>query len=473
MPRPCKEKITLPKKRGRKPKLLSAPKVPVSTQTKKQIETLETLKGFKDILPLDAPYWDFVRGIFYDLAKSYSFKIIETPVLEQLALFKRNLGKYTDIVEKELFEFIDKGGVAVALRPEGTSGVARSYINHGMHNLPQPVKVFYDGPMFRYENPQAGRMREHHQIGFEVFGSESSAVEVQLMLLAHNALKEIGLSSSLEINSMGCASCRETFKEALVEYYKSRRRELCEDCKRRISKNPIRLLDCKEEMCQPIKENAPQIIDFLDENCKKHFMQVLEMLDELEIPYNLNPFLVRGLDYYTRTVFEFRPLGEQKSQSALLGGGRFDVLVEQMGGQPTSAAGMACGLERLIMRIKEEGVLLPAKKRPDIFLAHLGPDAKKRAMRLFEELRKEGFALIENFAKDSLKQQLENANKARVRFTLILGQKELQENNILLRDMDAGVQEEIDIKKLVPELRKKLEQKSLLPELEEGSTDMI
>lgn len=459
MSRPKKaQKIVPPKKRGRKPKLAA----PVASQPKilpvekKKAETPEVLKGFKDILPLDAPYWDYVRKKVYQLAADYGFKWMETPILESLSLFKRGLGKYTDIVEKEMFEFIDKGGEAVALRPEGTAGVARAYINHGMHNLPQPLKLFYDGPIFRYENPQSGRLREHHQIGFEILGSLSPAADAQLILFGHNILKELGVTFSLQINSIGCPNCREAFQNALVEYLKPFRKDFCEDCKRRLARNPLRILDCKEDGCQKSKENAPQVVDFLDEECKKHFMRTLEILDELEVVYNLNSFLVRGLDYYTRTVFEFWPTGENKSQSSILSGGRYDNLIENLGGQSTPAVGFGMGIERLIMRLKEEGVVLPALPSADVFVAHLGIEARKKAMAIFEDLRKEGFRVAENFAKDSLKQQLENANKAKVRFTLILGQKELSEGTILLRDMDAGIQEVIDLKRIASELQKKL-----------------
>lgn len=423
---------------------------------KKKNEPLETLKGFKDLLPMDMSYWRFVHDKVQKLADDYGFRAIETPILEFAALFKRSLGKHTDIVEKEMFEFIDRGGDAVALRPEGTAGIARAYINHGMHNLPQPLKVCYEGPMFRYENPQSGRLREHHQAGFEILGSASPAADAQLVLIGNNLLNEFGVTFTLQINSIGCPVCREVFKTALLEYYKPLRRQLCEDCKRRMVRNPLRLLDCKEEECQRLREGAPHIVDFLDEECKKHFMQVLEFLDELNISYNLNPFLVRGLDYYTRTVFEFWPVGDVKAQSSLVNGGRYDNLIEELGGLPTPAVGFGMGFERIIARIKDEGVVVPALPRPDVFIAHLGIEARKKAMVIFEDLRKAGFAVAENFAKESLKQQLEAANKLRAKLALIFGQKEMQEKTILLRDMDAGVQEIIDQKKLVAELKKRL-----------------
>lgn len=460
MSRPKKAVSAEPlKKRGRKPKLEVTAAVAVpkpALAPKKKIEPPETLKGFKDILPIDAPYWRFVRDKAQKFADDYGFKAIETPILELAALFKRGLGKHTDIVEKEMFEFIDRGGDAVALRPEGTAGIARAYINHGMHNLLQPLKVCYEGPMFRYENPQSGRLREHHQAGFEILGSASPAADAQLILIGNNLLNELGVTFALQINSIGCHVCREVFKTALLEYYKPFRKQLCEDCKRRMVRNPLRLLDCKEEGCQKVREGAPHIVDYLDEECKKHFMQVLEFLDELNIPYNLNPFLVRGLDYYTRTVFEFWPVGDVKAQSSLVNGGRYDNLIEELGGLPTPAVGFGMGFERIIARIKDEGVVVPSPPRPDVFVAHLGIEARKKAMVIFEDLRKAGFAVAENFAKESLKQQLETANKLRAKLALIFGQKEMQEKTILLRDMDAGVQEVIDQKKVIAELKKRL-----------------
>lgn len=465
MPRPKKEAKSpvAPKKRGRKPgaaaPVQAAPKADV--QPKKKTETPETLKGFKDVLPIDSGYWRYVTDAATRLADSYGFKMIITPHLEPLSLFRRSLGKYSDIVEKEMFEFVDKGGDAVALRPEGTAGVARAFINHGMHNLPQPVKLFYTGSMFRYENPQSGRLREHHQLGFEIFGSASPAADAQLILIGANLMKEIGITYALQINSIGCPTCREAFKTALTEYYKTVRKNLCEDCKKRMTRNPMRLLDCKELSCQEAKNGAPHIVDYLDEECKKHFMGVLEILDELEIQYNLNPFLVRGLDYYTRTVFEFWPTGEVKAQSSLLSGGRYDNLVEEMGGQPTPAVGFGTGIERIILRLKDEGVVIPPEARPDVFIAHLGSEARKKAMLLFEKMRAEKMNVAENFAKDSLKQQLESANKLKVRYAVIIGQKELQEKSVLLRDMDAGTQETVDQKKIMDMLKRKLEAQCL------------
>ncbi len=457
-----------PKKRGRKPKFAVAAAIaPIAAAVKpvlalkKKGEPLETLKGFRDILPLDAAYWRFVKDKVQKIADDYGFRMIETPILEFSALFKRSLGKHTDVVEKEMFEFEDKGGDAVALRPEGTAGIARAYINHGMQNLPQPLKVFYEEAMFRYENPQSGRLREHHQAGFEILGSASSAADAQLILIGRNLLNDLGVTFNLQINSIGCPGCREAYKNILMEHYRPLRRQMCENCKHRLLKNPLRLLDCKEEACQKLRQGAPHIVDYLDEECKKHFMQVLEFLDEIGVSYDMNPFLVRGLDYYTRTVFEFWPTGDTHAQSSLINGGRYDNLIEELGGLPTPAVGFGAGVERLISRIKEEGVVVPPASRPDIFVAHLGLEARKRGMLLFEDLRKQGFSLAENFAKESLKQQLEAANKMRAKFTLILGQKEMQEKTILLRDMDAGVQETIDQKKISVEMRRRLDTMNL------------
>jgi histidyl-tRNA synthetase len=467
MPRPKKESrpASALKKRGRKPKnnfmQPAAPARPAAEPMKKKVETPETLKGFKDVLSLDAVYWQYVMKAAEKLSADFGFRPIITPTLEYLALFKRSLGKYSDVVEKEMFEFEDKGGDMVALRPEGTAGVARAFINHGMHNLPQPVKLYYTGSMFRYENPQSGRLREHHQVGFEIFGAASPAADAELILIGSNLMKDLGIGYSLQINSIGCPTCREAYKNALTEYYKTVKKNLCEDCKRRMAKNPLRLLDCKEPSCQEPKAGAPHLVDYLDEECKKHFEAVLEILDELEVPYNMNPFLVRGLDYYTRTVFEFWPTGEVKSQSSLLNGGRYDGLIEELGGLPTPAVGFGAGIERLILRIKDEGVVVPAEQNPDIFLAHLGLDARKKVMSLFEKMRAEKFKVAANFCKDSLKQQLETANKLKVKIAVIIGQKELQEKSALLRDMDAGTQETVEQKKLFDLLRRKLETQSL------------
>ena len=418
----------------------------------------QLLRGMKDILPAEQKFWSLLRHEAERLAKDYGFDRIETPILEETSLFTRAVGKQTDIVEKEMFSFEDQGKDNIALRPEATASIVRAYTNHGMANQPQPVKLFYWGPMFRHERPQSGRQRQFHQAGFEILGEKHPIVDALLILVAFNFYKDIGLSVNIQINSLGCSICRPKYKEALVNYYRSHRSELCEDCKKRLAKNPLRLLDCKEEGCQALKNEAPQIMDWLCEECKPHFVKVLEYLEEMQVPYILNPALVRGLDYYTKTVFEVWAEGDEgaTAQNALGGGGRYDDLVEIMGGRSTPAAGFSLGIERSITKIKDKGVAVPDLPRPDVFIAQLGEPAKKKSIQLFEELRREGIGVSESFSKEGLKPQLEIANRIGAKFALILGQKELVDGTIMIRDMDAGNQEIVDFKKIVKEVKKRL-----------------
>jgi len=421
-------------------------------------KAVQTLRGFKDILPAEQPYWSYIRKLAESFAKGYGFSVIEPPILEEAGLFARAIGKQTDIVEKEMFSFVDQGEGAVVLRPEATASIARAYITHGMVSLPQPVKLYYWGPMFRRERPQSGRQRQFHQFGFEILGDSSPVIDAQIIALVHNFYQQIGLEQfSLQVNSLGCPNCRQIYVKELTNYYRSKRRLLCEDCKQRLAKNPLRLLDCKKPSCQFLKAEAPQIIDWLDDDCKNHFMKVVEYLDELNISYKLNPQLVRGLDYYTRTVFEVWPKEvKEGAQSALAGGGRYDGLIELLGGRDTPAAGAAIGVERTISQLKQQEKQIPLETAPDVFLAQIGDQAKIKALLLFEQLRQEDIQAAENFAKDSLKIQLELANKLKVKYALILGQKEVMDGTILIRDMESGVQEVVDFKKTVLELKKKL-----------------
>lgn len=425
--------------------------------------TTDLLRGMKDILPVEQKYWQHVEDRVRGLASSYRFDKIDTPILEDTKLFTTAVGKMTDVVEKEMFSFVNQSNENVTLRPEATASVARAYIGHGMHNLPQPVKLWYWGPMFRYERPQSGRQRQFHQFGFEILGKEKPVVDAELVIAAHALASSMGLDVEIEINSIGRPECcREAYKEELISYYRARRSAICETCKSRLAKNPLRLLDCKESQCQAIKAEAPQIVDYLCNDCRDHFMKVLEYLDEIDVPYKLNPHLVRGLDYYTRTVFEVYVKkengnsGENKAQSAIAAGGRYDLLVEMLGGRPTPAAGFAFGIERAIARIKEANVQVEDKSRVNIFLACLGEYAKRKSLGLFEDLRREGFKVGTNFSKEKLKNQLELANKLNVKFTLILGQKEVLDETIIIRDMETGVQEVLDYKKVIPDLRKKM-----------------
>jgi histidyl-tRNA synthetase len=420
------------------------------------------LRGMHDILPEEEKYWKACFHKGEALAEYYQFGKIDTPLLEEANLFIRSVGKGTDIVEKEMYVFEDRDGSKICLRPEGTASVVRAYMNHGMWNMVQPVKFWYWGPMFRHERPQAGRYREHYQLGFETFGVKDPAVDAELILIAYNFYKELGIPVEIQVNSLGDTEERNRYKAELVNYYRTKRSYLCEDCRVRLTKNPLRLLDCKEEQCQPIKEEAPQIIDWLSEESKKYFTKVLEFLDELAIPYVLTPTLVRGFDYLNQTIFEIVGVfGEEKTPYSLGGGGRYDYLAEEVGGKQVPAAGFGIGIDRAILTIKEfeqknKVVLVPEPKKPDIFFAQLGEDAKRSALRIINELKSSGLKVAYNFFKNSLKSQLEIANAAGASHVLILGQKEVQDKSIIIRDMESGVQEIVDQRKIEPILKKKL-----------------
>lgn len=421
------------------------------------MSTPQPLRGMRDTLPSEQKYWLYVARKVEALARSYGYDRIDTPILEESALFIRAVGKQSDIVEKEMFSFLDRGNESVSLRPEGTAPVARAYINHGMFNLPQPLKMYYMGPMFRYERPQQGRHRQHHQFGFEVFGDGHPVLDAEVVLLAHLFYKELGIKTVAHVNSLGCRTCRQSYLQALTAYYRPKRNQICEDCKRRLAKNPLRLLDCKEATCQPVKDGAPHIVDYLDEECKNHLMRVLEYLDELQVPYQLDPHLVRGLDYYSRTVFEIMLTDEtDQGQTALGGGGRYDYLVETLGGRPTPACGFGIGIERAILQMKAQNIEPPDEFKPEIFLAQLGDGARRKAFMLFEELRASGIHASANFSKNALKAQLEIANRLGAKYTVILGQKEAIDGTVLVRDMESGMQETVDFSKAVNDLKKKL-----------------
>ena len=424
----------------------------------RKTKELGRLRGMRDILSDEYQYWDVAIKKARELARIYGFDRIETPVLERQELYEKSTGRETDIVSKEMYNFVDRNGDKVALRPEATPSLVRAYIEHGMLNLPQPVNMYWIGSIFRHEKPQAGRFRQAHQFDMEIFGEAKPMADALLILVGYNFFKELQIPTQVQINSIGCAECRGEYIKKLQAYYNERgkKNKMCADCKKRIKKNPLRVLDCKEPECVVLRENAPQIIDSLCDNCRNHFVKVLEYLDEMEIPYNLNPQLVRGLDYYTRTVFEFWPEeGDESRQMSLGGGGRYDYLIEQMGGRPTPACGFAIGLERAISKMKEKEISLNKEAKNIVFIAQLGDMAKRKSMKLFEEMRKWGLEVRQSFTKDSLKAQLEDANKLGARFALILGQKEVSEGTILIRDMESGIQEVIDYKKVREELNRR------------------
>ena len=352
----------------------------------------------------------------------------------------------------------------LALRPEFTPGIARAYLQHGMINLPQPVKLYALGPLFRYEHPQAGRFRQFHQFDVEVFGETSPAVDAQVIQMFTSILQELRLGHVLvEINSVGDSQCRPYYKKLLGNFLRSRQQQLCSDCRRRIRENPLRTLDCKEEKCQRVRALAPQILDHLCEECKKHFKQVLEFLDEADIPYHLDPYLVRGLDYYTKTVFEIfserqvkGQQGEQEivTRNALAGGGRYDTLLKMLGNKEVPATGAAAGIERIVSFLKEQQQR--EEQGPRVFLAQLGDLPKKKSLKLLEEFRKAKIQIAESLGRDSLRAQLARADKLGVQLTLILGQREALDNTIVIRRMDNGTQETVKFDKTVEEIKKRL-----------------
>lgn len=423
----------------------------------KDIAPPQLLRGMKDLLPGDQPYWWWIFDVLRRTATDYGFSRIETPILEAMNLFVRSVGDLTDIVQKEMYNFTDKGGENVALRPEGTAGVVRAYIEHGMLNVPQPVKLWYFGQFFRHDRPQAGRYRQFWQFGCESLGVDHPVVDAQMIMLVRSVLLTLGLEATVQINSIGDQAVRAQYGKTLQAFLRPKKSDLTDEQKLTLQKNPMRLLDSKDPEIQAMLAEAPQIVDVLDEASREHFVRVLEYLDEGEVPYVLNPKLVRGLDYYNRTVFEFWPAGDETGAGSLGGGGRYDGLVEMLGGRPTPAAGFALGVDRLVLQLKEKNIQPPADRQPVIYLAQLGEPARKKMMKLFELLRKEGIRVAENLTRDGLKQQLEAANALKAHYTIIIGHKELMDNTVLIRDMENGIQEVIAYDKIVAEMKKRVE----------------
>ena len=431
----------------------------VEEEPKKKVKTPELLRGFRDILPEDQGRWNMVRDGIRNIAEAYTFDRIDMPILERTDLFHKTVGKATDIVEKEMYTFTDPSNRSVSLRPEATASAARAYINHGMLDRPQPVKLWYIGQMFRHDRPQAGRYRQFNQAGFESFGVHEPIVDAQLIVLGVQIFKDLGLDVKVDINSIGTPECRQAYLAELVAYFRQHRSKLSDEDKKRLQKNPLRLLDSKDDVTKELLDGAPQILDWLDEKSKEHFMKVLEFLEEVEIPFTLNPYLVRGLDYYSHTVFEFLLLDDkgEKSQNALGGGGRYDGLVELLGGrEETPACGFALGIERIVRALSDRGIDPPQRPQPQVFFAQLGDAARRVGLNLYESFRQANIPVAEAFGKNALKAQLEAADKLNVQLTLILGQKEVLDGTIIIRDMESGAQEIVDVKKVVQIVEKKL-----------------
>lgn len=429
---------------------------------------IQNPRGTKDILPDEQNAWQYIYDIFQEKMNVFGAGRIETPIIEFAETFIRSIGKGTDIVDKEMFEvrrmataadtLDEEDSKTMVLRPEYTAGIMRSYIQNGMATWPQPVKLWYFGPAFRYERPQAGRYRIHWQCGLEVIGDSSSLTDTSLILLAWQFLKKLGLEKNLklDINSIGCNTCRPKMKKKQVEYFQNFLADLCPDCNRRFIENPLRIFDCKQTKCQKIINSAPQIIDLLCSDCKTHFKQVLENLDYLQIPYNLNSRLVRGLDYYCRTVFEIYLADDKERNTTLLAGGRYDLGPLGLSSE-TPAIGWAAGMERLINALKEKGIEIPKEKMTDIGLIQIGEKARKVALAIANELTEEGLRVTNILGKDSLKAQMRSANKLGAAICLILGQREVLDKSIIIKDMVSGFQETIRQDKLVEYLKKRLQ----------------
>ena len=423
----------------------------------------QTPQGMKDILPQDMVYYKKVYSTADKYADFYGFKIIETPILEDYELFVKSTGPTTDIVEKQMYLLKTKGGECLALRPEFTPSLARSYFENGMVAWPHPVKLYTRGPLFRYERPQAGRYRQFHQINFEIFGSKKPIIDVEIIWIFVKILEELGIKDIIvEINNIGDSQCRPYYKKVLTRYLKRNETSLCATCRKRLKRNPLRVLDCKEVRCQKIVREGPQIIDYLCEECHDHFEKVLEYLEALNIPYILNPYLVRGLDYYTKTVFEIVPFKEQeKRQNALVGGGRYDGLLKLVGKQNIPACGSAAGVERIVEILKEKGKSLETEKTlPEIFVAQLGDEAKIETLKLIEKFQKAKIPVAFSLSKDSLTNQLKIANRKKVKYVVIIGKEEVLKHEVILRNMETGDQRNVSYNKLLKEIKKVLKKKS-------------
>ncbi len=395
-------------------------------------------RGTCDILPQGSARWQYVEKKMLEVAELFGFSEIRVPVFEHTEVFTKSVGDTTDVVQKEMYTFLDKGERSITLRPELTAGVVRSVIEHGLLSGPMPLKVCYIGGCYRYEKPQAGRLREFHQFGVECFGAKDPSADAEVMLLADTLLKALGLKSyTLHINSIGCPECRKNYHAALKEYFRSQSDRLCGTCLERLERNPMRILDCKSPVCSAIAADAPVVLDYLCDECREHFEGVKQHLASAEIEFSVDPHIVRGLDYYTKTVFEFvsTSLG---AQSTVCGGGRYDGLIEQMHGNPTPALGFGMGIERLLMIMEAENAAIPEKRKPDIYIAPMGDAAALRATSLCKALRDEGFIAVTDITGRGLKAQMKYADKIGARFTLVLGDNELSGGRAKAKNMANG-----------------------------------
>lgn len=406
---------------------------------------MQALRGTQDILPDQVYKWNYIESVIRDLCSRYDYKEIRTPIFEDTRLFLRGIGDTTDVVTKEMYSFEDRGGRSVTLRPENTASVVRAYLEHKLYGDQQTHKFFYIGSMFRYDRPQAGRYREFHQFGVEVLGAMSPAADAEVIALAYDLLKSLGLKDlSLHINSIGDSMCRPVYRDKLIEFFEKRKDHLCEDCRERLYKNPLRILDCKEEGCKKAAVGAPEITDYLCETCNEKFDAVKQYLSALEIPYTIDSRLVRGLDYYTNTAFEIQylPLG---AQSAICGGGRYDGLVEEMGGPAIPGIGFAVGMERLLLALDMQNLIPFPEESPKVYIAALGQDAVAEGLKIQHALRTKNILAELDLQGKSLKGQMKQAGKLKSIYTVIIGSDELQKGIAIVKDMEKGNQETVSL----------------------------
>ncbi|HJI57339.1 MAG: histidine--tRNA ligase [Pseudoruminococcus massiliensis] len=405
----------------------------------------KSVKGTQDVLPKESYKWQFIEKIMREEAQAHSFKEIRTPVFEHTELFQRSVGDTTDVVQKEMYTFNTKGEDSITLRPEGTAGSARAILEHGVYNDGYPIKAYYFTSCYRYEKPQKGRLREFHQFGMEVYGAASYFADAEVICAADSIFKRLGVKGlNLEINSIGCPNCRANYHKALKEYFAEHTSELCETCLSRLEKNPMRILDCKSPICSKIAEKAPTVLDYICDDCREHFEGVKKCLDSVGIEYTVNPTIVRGLDYYTRTVFEFvsSSIG---AQGTVCGGGRYDGLIEELGGQHTPSLGYAIGIERLLLLLEAQGIEIPAAPTCDIYIAGLGEKAQLKSFELVKTVRSSSLSAECDIVGRSLKAQMKYADKIGAKFSIVLGDSEIESGKAQLKNMETGEKAEISL----------------------------
>lgn len=417
----------------------------------------QSIKGTRDVLPEEQKYWRYIEEKIGSVTSRFGYQRVEPPIFEETALFLRGVGETTDIVEKEMYTFIDKGKNSLTLRPEYTAGIMRLYLENGLHSLSKPVKLYSIGPVFRYERPQAGRYRQHTQFNVEALGEQEPSVDLEVMSVAWLLYAELGFSGlSFQLNSTGCPNCRPAYVEELKNFYRRHFETICDDCKRRLERNPLRLLDCKVKSCQQISADAPVIHERLCEECADHFATLRLYLDTLGRPYRINHRLVRGLDYYTKTVFEVWVQGIG-SQNAMCGGGRYDGLIEQLGGQATPGIGFGSGIERMILGMREQNIEPPKLPDPFIFVAHMGKAADLRAVELVTWFREAGLSALMAFGQRSFKSQMREANRLAVTYAVIVGEDEITANHATVKNLANGEQQAIPFDQVVAVLKQACE----------------